>query len=312
MSHPISKLAPTWWDYTTLESDILDDAARLTISDLEQLSRPGFSVRFYDSVEEFYAAQALEYIQAWQQSTPDNPAGICGPIGPTEQLPIVAQMVNALELNLNQREAHFWGMDEWVDERGMPVDSDHPLSFARCDNELCFDRIRSDLAMRDSNKHFPGGDLAEYTATYDSVRCVLMQGGQGEIKHWAFNDPVRREGKFEENPPTPEEYLAKAARVVDLHPVTIMQNARTSGGGNVSLVPTRACTVGPRETWKAETVSIWHPGHHDNPFGMRLTALMISKRFRSSAVPMSLLADHPDVRFNFLRSGIGTVAVEMH
>jgi glucosamine-6-phosphate deaminase len=59
-------------------------------------------------------------------------------------------------------------------------------------------------------------------------------------------------------------------------------------------------------------VSIWHPGHHDNPFGMRLTALMISKRLPDSSVPMSLLADHPDVRFHYLRPGLGSVAVEMH
>jgi glucosamine-6-phosphate deaminase len=39
---------------------------------------------------------------------------------------------------------------------------------------------------------------------------------------------------------------------------------------------------------------------------------MISKRIPDAAVPMSLLADHPDVQFNYLRSGIGSVAVEMH
>jgi len=27
---------------------------------------------------------------------------------------------------------------------------------------------------------------------------------------------------------------------------------------------------------------------------------------------MSLLADHPNVQFNFLRSGVGTCEVEMH
>lgn len=27
------------------------------------------------------------------------------------------------------------------------------------------------------------------------IRCVTMQGGQGEVKHWAFNDPPRREGR---------------------------------------------------------------------------------------------------------------------
>ena len=63
---------------------------------------------------------------------------------------------------------------------------------------------------------------------------------------------------------------------------------------------------------QAETVSIWHPGHHDNPFGMRLSALMISKKIPDAAVPMSFLADHPDVRFNFYRPGIGTCEVEMH
>ena len=107
-----------------------------------------------------------------------------------------------------------------------------------------------------------------------------MQGGQGDVKHWAFNDPLPRKGRHKDAPPSPEEYRKLATRVVDLHPLTIAQNARTSGGGNISMVPTKAITVGPVETWKAEKVSIWHAGHHDNPFGQRLTALMISRRHR--------------------------------
>jgi len=100
--------------------------------------------------------------------------------------------------------------------------------------------------------------------------------------------------------------------VVDLHPMTVMQNAATSSGGDISLVPTQAATVGPWETWRAEKVSIWHGGKHDNPLGMRLTALMISKGMADTAVPMSLLADHPDVHFHYLRSALGQATVEMH
>jgi glucosamine-6-phosphate deaminase len=59
-------------------------------------------------------------------------------------------------------------------------------------------------------------------------------------------------------------------------------------------------------------VSIWQAGTHDNPFGMRLTTLMIGKHLPDSAVPMSLLADHPNVQFNFYRGGIGTCEAEMH
>lgn len=312
MSRPISKVAPGWWDYTTLDESILADAAKLTSQDLLQLSRPGFEVRFYDTLEAFYNAEALEYIDAWRQSTPDNPAGICGPIGPTQQLPLVAQIVNAIGLDLKRHDARFWGMDEWVDQSDVPVPGDFPLSFAKADRELCFDRIDPDLAMPESNLHFPTGDLDAYRQSYDDVRCVVMQGGQGEVKHWAFNDPPKREGEFVDSPPSPEEYRALGTRVTDLHPMTVIQNARTSGGGYVPLVPTRACTVGPRETWKAERVSIWHPGYHDNPFGIRLTALMISKRIADASVPMSLLADHPNVTFSYFVGGIGTVDTEMN
>ncbi len=309
MARPISKVAAGWWDYTTLDPQILKEIPNIDERRLLQLSRPGFQVDFYDTLEEFYVAEALEYVEAWKQATAAQPTGICGPIGPTEQLPLVARIVNALGLNLEH--AHFWGMDEWV-ENGKPVPVDHPLSFAKADLDLCFNRIRPELRMPAGHLHFPTGDLAAYTRTYDQVRCVVMQGGQGEVKHWAFNDPVRREGPYAENPPSPQEYRRLTARVVDLHPMTVIQNARTSGGGNVSMVPSQAATVGPVETWKAERVSIWQAGMHDNPFGMRLTAFMISQRIPDSSVPMSLLADHPDVHFHYYRKGLGSVEAEMH
>lgn len=306
---PRSTIAPGWWDYTTLDRAILDAAARLTPEGLLQLSRPGFTVKFYDTVEEFYLAEALEYITAWRQATADRPAGICGPIGPIEQLPLVARLVNDLELDL--RHAHFWAMDEWVLD-GKEVSADHPLSFARADMELCFDRIRPELRMPPENLHFPTAEGTEYQESWRQARCVVMQGGQGEVKHWAFNDPVRREPPYENEPPTPEAYRRLATRVVDLHPMTLIQNARTSGGGVVQNVPSQALTVGPVETWLAEKVSIWHAAVHDNPFGMRLTTLMIAERIPDSSVPMSLLADHPNVQFNFLRDAIGTCQVGFH
>jgi len=306
----LSKVAPDWWDYTTLDEKILDDAARLSPDDLLQLSRPGFTVKIYDTFESFYTAEALEYVRTWQQSTDDDPKGICGPIGPTEQLPLVAQIVNDLEIDV--RSGHFWAMDEWYID-GKEAAVEHPLSFKRADLEMCFNRIDKRFRMPDEHLHFLRADnMEEYTRSYDQIRCLYVQGGQGEVKHWAFNDPLPRKGKHREEPPSPEEYRRLSARVVNLHPMTIIQNARTSGGGVVSGVPSQAITVGPVETWKAEKVSIWHAGTHDNPFGQRLTAFMISKKIPDSAVPMSLLADHPNVQFNYYRGGIGTCAAEMH
>jgi glucosamine-6-phosphate deaminase len=310
MTRRLSAVALGWWDYTTLPQDLIEAAARLTARDLGKLSRPGFRVLLYDTLEEFYLAEALEYVQAWRQSTDDNPVGICGPIGPTEQLPLVARIVNAL--GLDARSGHFWGMDEWcIDGQAAPLT--HPLSFERCDRELCFDRIERKLRPVEGHLHFPKADTAPYRRSWEAgVRCATMQGGQGDVKHWAFNDPPERQGPHQNHPPAPAEYRRLGTRVVRLHPLTVAQNARTSGGGNISLVPTEAISVGPLETWKAEKVSIWHAGNHDNPFGQRLTAYMISKRVVDTAVPMSLLADHPNVQFNYYRGGLGTCEVVMH
>ncbi len=309
MARKQSILAPGWWDYTTLQDSLLKEAARLTAEDLQKLSRNGFKVVFYDTIEDFYLAEALEYIDAWKQATADQPAGICGPIGPTEQLPLVARLVN--ELGLDLKHAHFWGMDEWVLD-GKEVGEDHPLSFKKADMELCFNRMAPELRMPAQHLHFPKADTVDYIKSWEGVRCVVMQGGQGDIKHWAFNDPPKREGAYKDAPPSPEEYRKLTTRIVDLHPATISQNARTSGGGVVTGVPTQAITVGPVQTWQAEKVSIWQAGAHDNPFGMRLTTLMISKGIADSAVPMSLLADHPNVQFNFYRPAIKSCTVEMH
>lgn len=310
MGRAISRLAEGWWDYTTLDEQIHRDAAGLTVGDIGQLSRPGFKVVLHDTLESFYLAEALQYINAWKASTPSSPAGICGPIGPTEQLPLVAQLVNDLDISL--RHAHFWGMDEWYED-GKSVDSTHPLSFARANHELLFSRIRPELRMPDEHIHYPGADNPDaYSNSFDGIRCLVMQGGQGDAKHWAFNDPFKREGHYKDAPPTPEAYRALGTRVVDLHPITLMQNARTSGGGYVVGVPMQALTVGPKETWKAEKVSIWQAGNHDNPFGMRLTAFMVSKGIQDTSVPMSLLAGHPDVEFHYYRHALKDVATEMH
>ena len=118
----------------------------------------------------------------------------------------------------------------------MPVT--HALSFEKCDREMLFDRVHKDLAMPEANLHFPKADVSAYRASWNAgVRCAVMQGGQGDIKHWAFNDPLRRAGAHKDEPPSPEEYRKLATRVVELHPVTLMQNARTSGGGSGNRGP---------------------------------------------------------------------------
>jgi len=304
MSRPYSTINPEWWDYTTLDSELLKDAAELTEKDIEQLSRPGFSIHMYDNYEAFFLAEAMEYINTWKQSTESEPAGICGPIGPVRQLPMVAQLINDLQIDVSK--GYFWGMDEWY-INGKEMSETHPLSFKKTDMEMCFNQIDKKLRMPEENLYFLSSEnIEEYSNSFNQISCLIMQGGQGDSKHWAFNDPVERKGEYKDNPPSPEEYLKLKTRIIELHPLTRVQGARMATGGVIHSIPKKAITVGPVETWKSEKVSIWHPGYHDNPFGQRLSALMLSEKIADSSVPMSLLTNHQDVHFHYYRGGIGT------
>ena len=74
MPRPLSKISADWWDYTTLDPHILNDAARISADDIKGLARDGFSICFYDTLEDFYLAEALEYITSWRQATAGRPA----------------------------------------------------------------------------------------------------------------------------------------------------------------------------------------------------------------------------------------------
>jgi len=137
--------------------------------------------------------------------------------------------------------------------------------------DLCFSKINKRYRMSDEN-------LEEITESYNQIRYMVMQGGKGEVKHWTFNDPPKREGAYTEDKPSPEEFREQSARAVNLHSMTIIRNARTSGGGVVANIQARALAVGPVETWKSEKVSIWHPNVH----------------------------------FNFYRGGLGSCEAEIH
>ena len=67
MARPLSKIAAEWWDFTTLDPQILQNAAKLTATDLLALSRPGFKVHFHETLEDFYLAEALEYVAAFRK-----------------------------------------------------------------------------------------------------------------------------------------------------------------------------------------------------------------------------------------------------
>ena len=87
-----------------------------------------------------------------------------------------------------------------------------------------------------------------------------------------------------------EAFKRAGARLVELHPMTIMQNALHSFSGDWSWVPPKANTIGPREILGARHRSFWLDG--DLGGGMswqRFIARLVAHGPVSEFVPGSIL-----------------------
>jgi len=137
------------------------------------------------------------------------------------------------------------------------------------------------------------------------LRC-WMQAGQARSPSTGRHDRPNARALSDQRPTT--------GGVSNRHPRDgifnpIRDPKRTNVGGvYFAAVPTIAATVA-RWNRKSNVFSIWHPGHHGNPFRKcGLTALRSANR-RDTSVPMCFVADQPTS--GSATTGIGTVETEM-
>lgn len=137
------------------------------------------------------------------------------PVGPTDQYPILARMVNQLRVSL--KNVYFFNMDEYMWDEKTVIDESHPMSFKKRMNDEFYSRIDSDLVMPPSHRLFPEPDkTAEYDKMIEALGGAdLCLGGLGINGHLAFN-----EAEEEGSAVTAEEFGNLGTRVL---PVTKMK-----------------------------------------------------------------------------------------
>ena len=75
------------------------------------------------------------------------------PVGPTNQYPILADMVN--RLNVSLKNVHFFNMDEYMISEKEVIDPKNPMSFQYRMNTEFYDRVDPELVMPKCQRHFP-------------------------------------------------------------------------------------------------------------------------------------------------------------
>ena len=133
-----------------------------------------------------------------------------------------------------------WNLDEYSLDGKCAVPHDHPLSYWKYMHEMFFSKFDPALGFREENAHFPDPASPE---TYDPAietagGLDLQLLGIGFNGHIAFNEPMR------EDEISAGEFAALPTRVLPLSKETIEQNTHVTAGGDSSLVPRYAATMG--------------------------------------------------------------------
>lgn len=206
------------------------------------------------------------------------------PVGPTQQYPILAAMVN--RLNISLKNVHFFNMDEYMLSETEAVGGDDPLSFYGRMKREFYDLVREDLVMPESQRHFPApGKEEEYDRMIQELGGVdACFGGLGINGHVAFNEP--------EDAMTADEFAALGTRVLPISRETKTINAYGYNRGDLQGMPQWCVTVGMKQILSAKKVYIalnrpWQNGPLKHSLLDQQTA----------SVPASLLQRCPDVTY---------------
>jgi glucosamine-6-phosphate deaminase len=173
------------------------------------------------------------------------------PVGPVDQFPILARMINSKRLSC--RNTVFINMDEYLTNADRWIDCDDILSFRGYMKRAFYDLLDPALAPPARHRVFPDprdpAAIGELIASRGGVDACF--GGIGINGHLAFNEPPEPgEGM------TVARLAALPTRVLTLSRETRTINAVTAGG-EVRRIPMRAITVGMREILAARRVRIY-------------------------------------------------------
>ena len=254
--------------------------------DLTKHANKDFKIKIIDDKMDFYSAFALDFVGRIcdaQESGKTFTAIL--PVGPTPQYKIAADMINRLKLSM--KHVTTFNMDEYADENGNTAPLSWAGSFQKAMWENFFDLIHPELRPLEKNIHFPTKEkISSYSRMIeDAGGADVCYGGIGWCGHIAF-----WEAHLGLEITNLDEYKKCGARLVELHPMTIMQNALHSFGGDWSWVPPKANTIGPKDILSARDRSFWLDGDLGGSISwQRFIARLVAHGPVNTCVPGSIL-----------------------
>jgi len=173
------------------------------------------------------------------------------PVGPTQQYPILADMVNRLGVSL--KNVHFFNMDEYMWDKDTLIDKNDIMSFEGRMNREFYNLVNPDLVMPESQRHFPKpGKEAEYDKMIEDLGGVDMcLGGLGINGHVAFNEALESNDTM-----SADEFANLGTRVLPITRETRTINAYGYQRGDLRGMPEWCITIGMKQIINARKIYI--------------------------------------------------------
>jgi len=228
----------------------------ITKEEITQHPNEWFKIRVIEESEIFYGSFATDIVARIVQAREEGrQCTFILPVGPVPQYAIAAEIINRLRIDCKHLVT--FNMDEYADENGQTAPPEWEGSFATAMWANFFGRIDPELRPLEENIHFPNSDNIDHYSDMiveatDGKGADCCYGGIGWCGHIAFWESHLGH-EF-------EEWKQAKARIVELNPMTIMQNALHSFGGDWSWVPPKAATIGPFDILGAQYRSFWLDG----------------------------------------------------
>ena len=205
------------------------------------------------------------------------------PVGPVDQFPLLAEAIN--RERADWRDVVLINMDEYLTDDDQWVDLDHPLGFRGFMNRQFYGLIDPKLAPKPENRVFPDPNDPDAVGRMIAERggVDICLGGIGINGHMAFNEPPEPGETV-----SAEEFAALPTRVLSLSRETKTINSVTVGG-EMSLVPRRAITVGMKEILESRQCRFYC----NRPWQRAVVRRVLHGPI-TSACPASLLRTHAD------------------
>lgn len=254
--------------------------------DLLHHPNPDFRVHIIEREDDFFLAFALDLVGRVQAAAEAGRRFVAIlPCGPLAQYDRAAAIINRLRIPMGH--VHTFNMDEFADQDGKSAPADWRGSFQYAMWQRFFSRIDPDLRPPAEQIHFPSSaNIADYGARIAELGgAEVCYGGIGWCGHIAF-----WEAHLGDEFADMEDYRRARGRVVELHPMTIMQSA-LHHGGDWSVVPPRAVTIGPAEVLACGLRSFWLNVNLGGVSWQRFIARLVAHGPVNKFVPGSILQE---------------------